>query len=58
MESLGVAGKKNKEKSRNQRNGFFATDYEKCSFPSEFLETKVINMDHYAYAKAQFCIER
>ena len=35
---------------------FFAKGYEKCKILSEFLETKIINLDDYACPKVQFLI--
>ena len=35
---------------------FFAKGYEKCKILSEFLETKIINLDDYACPKVQFVI--
>ena len=35
---------------------FFAKGYEKCKFLSDFLETKIINLDDYDWPKVQFLI--
>ena len=44
------------EKLEAKEMEFFAKGYEKCKILSEFLETKIINLDDYACPKVQFLI--
>ena len=37
---------------------FFAKGYENCNILSEFLETKINNLDDYACPKIQFCYSK
>ena len=63
MESIGAVVTKNilnlKKILKNLEatdTEFFAKGYEKCKILSEFLETKIINLDDYACPKVQFLI--
>ena len=63
MESIGAVGyEKYTELEKILKNleatdtKFFAKGYEKCKILSEFLETKIINLDDYACPKVQFLI--
>ena len=63
MKSIGAVVTKNilnlKKKLKNLEatdTEFFAKGYEKCKILSEFLETKIINLDDYACPKVQFWI--
>ena len=63
MESIGAVVTKIilnlKKKLKNleaTETEIFAKRYEKCKILSEFLETKIINLDDYDYLKVQFLI--
>ena len=42
------------ENQQATESEFFAKSYEKCKILSEFLKTKIINLDDYACPKVQF----
>ena len=59
MESIGAVVTKNILNLKNLEatdTEFFAKGYEKCKILSEFLETKIINLNDYACPKVQFLI--